>query len=95
MFTINQSKEILNLLISKGIEFKLHNGVPVIYSKHKIDPNLFSIAKKYREIKPGSVVIFGERHLDYLRQDIIPIKPIKKTIGIIIKKEINKLCLRV
>ena len=33
------------------------------------------IAKKYREIKPGSVVIFGERHLDYLRQDIIPIKP--------------------
>ena len=49
MFTINQSKEILNLLISKGIEFKLHNGMPVIYSKHKIDPNLFNIAKKYRE----------------------------------------------
>ena len=49
MFTNNQSKEILNLLISKGIEFKLHNGMPVIYSKRKIDPNLFNIAKKYRE----------------------------------------------
>jgi hypothetical protein len=49
MVTIQESKEILRELISKGIEFKLHNDLPVIYSKDKVDPELFKIAKKYRE----------------------------------------------
>ncbi|MEC7837204.1 MAG: hypothetical protein VX523_00605 [Chloroflexota bacterium] len=49
MVTISKSKEILRELISKGIEFKLHNELPVIYSKDKVDPELFKIAKKYRE----------------------------------------------
>jgi len=49
MVTINESKEVLKLLISKGISFKLHNEIPVIYSKNKVDPELFKIAKKYRE----------------------------------------------
>ena len=49
MVTISKSKEILRELISKGIEFKLHNELPVIYSKGKVNPELYKIAKKYRE----------------------------------------------
>ncbi len=49
MFTNNESKAILKLLISQGISLKLHNEIPVIYSKKKVDPELLRIAKKYRE----------------------------------------------
>ena len=43
------SKEILSKLISSGIEVKLHEDHPVIYSKNKIDPKMYNLAKKYRE----------------------------------------------
>ena len=43
------SKEILSKLISSGIEVKLHEDHPVIYSKNKIDPMMYNLAKKYRE----------------------------------------------
>ena len=43
------SKEILSKLISSGIEVKLHEDHPVIYSKNKIDPVMYNLAKKHRE----------------------------------------------
>ena len=49
MDTQNKYKKIINELISKGIEFKLHNDLPVIYSKNKVDSNLYKLAKNNRE----------------------------------------------
>tara|TARA_B100000678_G_C18117049_1_gene465097 strand:- start:210 stop:479 length:270 start_codon:yes stop_codon:yes gene_type:complete len=43
------SKEILSKLISSGIEVKLHENYPVIYSKDKIDPLMYNLAKTHRE----------------------------------------------
>ena len=49
MIMSKNSKEILSKLISGGIEVKLHEDHPVIYSKNKIDPEMYNLAKKHRE----------------------------------------------
>ena len=46
---LEKTEKILRKLISEGIEFKLHNDLPVIYTSNKVDPDLFNIAKENRE----------------------------------------------
>ena len=46
---LEKTEKILKKLISEGIEFKLHNDLPVIYTSNKVDPDLFNIAKENRE----------------------------------------------
>ena len=52
-------------IIYKPLSFK---GIPY-------PSNISQIKAKYSSIEKGSAIIFGERHLDYLRIDLIPLKP--------------------
>ena len=49
METLDITEKILKRLISEGIELKLHNDIPVIYSPCKVDPEVLKIAKEHRE----------------------------------------------
>ena len=62
------------------------------YTETNYNQKVQEITKKYSRIERGSVVIFGERHLDYLRQDIIPIKPyyLPQFSKVETRKEFNK-----
>ena len=37
--------------------------------------NIKQLKKKYSTIERGSSIIFGERQIDYLRTDLVPLKP--------------------
>ena len=53
---LEKTEKILRKLISEGIEFKLHNDLPVIYTSDKVDPDLFNIAKENREGIPRFLI---------------------------------------
>lgn len=72
-------------------------GYNVVYKQVSFEgisytENVKRINKKYNEIDGGGAVIFGERQVDYLRTDLIPLKPyylplFEKTESL---KEINR-----
>ena len=47
----------------------------ISYNEINYNQNVAKIMEKYKKIKDGSAVIFGERQLDYKRSDIVPLKP--------------------
>ena len=55
---------------SFNIVYKQYSYTEINYNKR-----IEKITKKYSGVEEGATVIFGERDLDYLRQDIVPIKP--------------------
>jgi len=57
----------------------------VIYKQINYENNNYFYEKnrillKYKDVKPGTAIVFGERQLDYLRIDLIPIKPFYKPL---------------
>lgn len=66
----------LVLFIISSISFSFN----VLYKQHKFkgmtyNQNINIILDKYKKVEKGSYLIFGERQLDYLRTDIVPLKP--------------------
>jgi len=86
MMKINNPKEVLKLLISNGISFKLHKETPVIYSKNKVDPELFKIAKKYRE--GIARLLIKEKESIYKKYEISK-NTEKKILKIILEEKFN------
>ena len=86
MMKINKPKEVLKLLISNGISFKFHKETPVIYSKNKVDPELFKIAKKYRE--GIARLLIKEKESIYKKYEISK-NTEKKILKIILEEKFN------
>lgn len=72
----NLSKIYLSLIL---IGF-LSVGYNIVYKQLSFQgisyyDNINKINEKYKRIEKGNAIVFGERHLDYLRIDLVPLKP--------------------
>jgi len=71
---------IKNIYLALVVIGFLSIGYNVIYKQisfkgKSYTENIEKIRKKYALLKKGSSIIFGERQIDYLRTDLVPLKP--------------------
>ena len=71
---------IKNIYLALVLIGSLSIGYNVLYKQITFEgitytENIKQLKKKYSAIESGSSIIFGERQIDYLRTDLVPLKP--------------------